>query len=602
MNRTVLFGLLAAAALFVGLAVYVMLGDIGGRRGSRTKSESRPEPIEKGSPAEAPDEGNRDTPNTKRARFRLFGTVREQRGTAIFGAAVVVGSKRTITDKQGRYELGVDEPLVTVRCWADGFLPLVDKRFIIEGSEGRLDIDLMPAASLRGRVTDREGKPVRGARVYVIAPERALLEVTSPANTAVTDKEGRFRFPGVPKGVWDLGVRSHSHLPALVHDVEIPGSGIIEKDVVVAAGRHVFVKLENAPDPLPDHTILIADSRLRGRLLPPGGIAILADALVGREYVDFPVVVASLLGHYAVGKGPADVFVQVEGMLPARALDTTTKEVVVTLVPAAETEIRVFDESTRAPLEPKIYLDDAKEAISFVGGAATVPADGQPHVLHFKLGGYEDARLDLPVDQKTWPEFFEVTMRPLADSEKGRFTIEFEGKFTGRIALLGRDADGRWAWQKHLDYATGEKREVTGIAFGEYSVTVLATGMIPVVIPRVVVGKGLNDRHRIRLSEGGGLEMKVTDEAGKLLDKVGILLKDGNGNQVDIHVMTHLSDKRAFVSVNSLPVAAVARADSGFAPGVYTITAWRQGYEPATEEFTIIGRDVAKVTVSLARK
>ena len=603
MNKAVLFGVLAAATLFVGLLAYVLVGDMGGRHGSRSKGEERHEEIEKGLPAEAhnPD-GTRDTPNTKAARFRLFGTVREQRGTAIFGAAIVVGSRRMISDKQGNYEIGVDEPLVTLNCWADGFLPLVNKRFIIEGDEGKLDIDLMPAASLRGRVTDSEGKPVKGARVYVIAPSRALLEVTNASNTARTDKEGRFRFPGVPPGTWDLGVRDGGHLPALLHDVKIPGSGIVEKDVVVAPGRHVLVKFQNAPDPFPDHSIVIADSRLRGKLLPPGGLGILADALVGREYVDFPVVLGTLLGHYAVGLGPADVFVQVEGMLPAKALDTTTKEVVITLVKATETEIRVFDESTREALEPKIFLDDSKDAVSFVGGAATVPADGEPHVLHFKLGGYDDARLDLPIDQKTWPEFFEVTMRPLADSEKGQFTIEFEGKFTGRFALVGRDPDGRWVWQKHLDYATGEKREVNGIAFGEYSVSVLATGMIPVVIPRVVVAKGLNDRHRVLLSEGGGVEMKVTDSAGKLLDKVGLLLKDGNGNRVDVHIMTHLSDKRAFVSVNALPMAAVARADSGLAPGVYTLTVWRAGYEPATEEFTVVGRDVSKVTISLEKK
>ena len=63
--------------------------------------------------------------------------------------------------------------------------------------------------------------------------------------------------------------------------------------------------------------------------------------------------------------------------------------------------------------------------------------------------------------------------------------------------------------------------------------------------------------------------------------------------------MTHVSEGRAFLSVNYLPSAATARADSGLAPGDYTLTVFKEGFEPATEGFVIRGHEVAEVAITL---
>ena len=138
--------------------------------------------------------------------------------------------------------------------------------------------------------------------------------------------------------------------------------------------------------------------------------------------------------------------------------------------------------------------------------------------------------------------------------------------------------------------------------FGEYVVTVLATHKIPVVLPRVVVAQGLRERHRVRLDAGGGLTIKVQGKDGKLLEQVGIDLRDGADNRIDIHVMTHVSEDRAFLSINYLPSAATASADSGLAPGGYRLTAGKTGYEPATKEFAISGTETAEVVLTLERR
>jgi len=136
---------------------------------------------------------------------------------------------------------------------------------------------------------------------------------------------------------------------------------------------------------------------------------------------------------------------------------------------------------------------------------------------------------------------------------------------------------------------------------GEYAVSVLATGMVPAFLPRVVVARGLKDTYRITLTEGGGLSLKVTDTDGQLLDQVHLLLKDQAGSQIDVHVLSHVSEGRAFLSVNYLPSAASARADSGLAQGFYEITVYREGYEVGRKQFEVRGTDVAEVEIALAK-
>ena len=142
---------------------------------------------------------------------------------------------------------------------------------------------------------------------------------------------------------------------------------------------------------------------------------------------------------------------------------------------------------------------------------------------------------------------------------------------------------------------------VEDVPVGEYAVSVLATGKVPAFLPRVVVARGLKDTYRITLTEGGGLALKVTDAEGQLLDQVHLLLKDQANNQIDVHVLSHVSEGRAFLSVNYLPSAASARADSGLAPGFYEIAVYREGYEVGRKGFQVQGTDVAEVEIALPK-
>ena len=60
-----------------------------------------------------------------------------------------------------------------------------------------------------------------------------------------------------------------------------------------------------------------------------------------------------------------------------------------------------------------------------------------------------------------------------------------------------------------------------------------------------------------------------------------------------------VSGGRAFIAVNYLPTVAAAKSDSGLAPGSYTLMAAKEGYGPASADFTIQSTEVAEVALTL---
>lgn len=566
----------------------------------------------------------------------MTGFVRDAAGLPIPGALVLGHSGGTTlrarTDAAGRYQLILPQPSVAFDVLATGFLPLVglvnggsNQRFdfFFEGEPPwTRDFTLETAASLAGRVLDEQYQPVAGALVYVIPAEYVVLDQVTTGNTVRSAKDGAFSFAGLPAGPTDLGVRAPGYLPALARDIEIPERGEVAQDVVVKRGRAVKVVVRGAGEAT---QVLAADSRLRGRLLPPGGLPLLATGLVGRELVDFPVY---LVGPGDVAEwnanetdpgeswlqlvlpglpaGPVDFVAQdperiAEPGLGA-VLDSTEPEVELRLVKRALLPVIVLDSVSRQPVAPKITRTTEgrtdRVPVAREGEALIVPGDERRHTLHFELDGYAPAELKLPTDL---PRPVEVLMQPVAEGATGAFYLVFEPALRGRVAVVGRDANGRGRWLRHVDKPDDQGRwEVAGVPVGEYTVTVLATRAIPVTLPGVVVSRGVKTTHTVRLDEGGGLEFKVTNERGELLDQVHVWLHDEADQQIDVNILTSVSDGRGFVSVNYLPSAASARTDSGLAPGVYRLTAQREGYAPVSREFAVRSGEVTEVAISLS--
>lgn len=644
MSRPLILGFLLMAVLGTGLlTVHLLRGEGGaGRLGPGREAPDAPEG--NGSRAPAPPMNNvRREEATSQRGWEISGKVRDREGRPVPGAAVrVTGeswSREARAGEDGGYALEPPEPAFAFDVYATGYLPLTGTAN--GGSNGTLDyvfdgegpwtqdFTLERAAALTGRVLAPTGAPVPGATVYAISAEHQVLDTETVANVVRTDADGRYVFPGLGPGPTDIGVKARGFLPRMELDVEVPEQGTVERDFVLERGRRIDVTVEPADVPA---TVTAADSRLRALLLPPGGLDLLRHALVGRAFVGLPVVEQGerTEGVYVlegVGPGPADVWAQAQapvryapesarfvGDVPlgleslnrgrwiaedglGRLLDTVAPKLTLRLLGAVPVLVTVRDANTGQVLRPAVTR--VSDGVEFPMPDMLVPKDGRRHALRFALDGYEPAELPLPAVESM--QHFDVVMYPTIEGDKGTFRVVLEPPLPdGRLALVGRDAAGRVAWVRHLDRPDAEGRwPVPPVPAGEYVVTVLATGMVPAVIPRVVVAPGIQDTFTVAVTKGGGLSMRVTDAEGTLLDQVHILLRDGAGNPIDVHVMTRVSDGRAFVSVNYLPSAATATADSGLAPGSYTLAAGREGFAPASKSFSIAGTEVAEVTIVL---
>jgi len=634
--------LLLVSLAATGAVAFLLAEGARASRGDRDQADVEPPPPARTEPlAEKRDETVTPKNGTASRIWTLSGHVRDEGGRPVPGATVlatVFGPRReqeTRTDQQGRYELiELTDPSLSFDVYARGFLPLAglvngrpngELDFIRDGDGPWVrDFVLQRAASLTGRVLDEDGRPVKGATVYVLSPEHQIVDHRTVGNVVTADGRGEFAFPGLPPGTHDLGVRMNGFVPGMVRDVTVVGQMPVARDVVLGRGRRVRVTVEPA---LAEGSVEVAaaDSRLRGRLLPPGGVEALAGALVGRAWIDYPVVAENkrtdgVIVLAGVGPGPADVWARAVSHLTedglGRLLDATEEELTLKLVPGVLIQVHVRHAVTGELLQPQIVRHTVAVAAALPvrelpRGMLLVPLDDRSHALHFALEGFQTAKLDLPdlrpaarphpVGWAEYPNPFDVVMMPEAQGETGAFYLVFEPPLDGRVALVGRDAEGKQRWVRHLsdEDKQQDRWEVKTIPVGEYAVSVLASGMIPVTLPRVVVTRTVKETHRIRVERGGGLAFKVTDADGKLLDKVHLFLKDAGERQIDIHVLTQVSEGRAFLSVNYLPSAATARADSGLAPGAYTLTVFKEGFEPATESFFIRGHEVAEVALTL---
>jgi hypothetical protein len=94
-------------------------------------------------------------------------------------------------------------------------------KFTVTG-DGMYDIDLH-ASSIRGRVTDRDGKPLSDVRIMVSAIKGSGTgQMTAPPRPGVTDSDGRYLLDFVQDGTFHLVAQKDQYQPA-THDVTVAG-------------------------------------------------------------------------------------------------------------------------------------------------------------------------------------------------------------------------------------------------------------------------------------------------------------------------------------------------------------------------------------------
>lgn len=139
----------------------------------------------------------------------LRGTVRDERGNAVPGARVIAHAGEHLSKEapagDGTFEVGeLPEGRWSLQVFADG-LWCPARTLLVDAHTLPQDFVLEPAATIRGRVVDAEGRAVAGARLFGGKP-------LTP-NT-LTDPEGRFSY-AVQPGTLELLASAKGHSASL---------------------------------------------------------------------------------------------------------------------------------------------------------------------------------------------------------------------------------------------------------------------------------------------------------------------------------------------------------------------------------------------------
>lgn len=109
------------------------------------------------------------------------------------------------------------------------------------------DVVLPASHVIAGRVVNARGEPVPRAQVVLRGPDAGAMVPGGSAYGASelrrTDDLGRFRFPDLAPGGYDLGV----HVPEVplvsARVVVAPGTAVVEREIVAGAGRSLVVRV-----------------------------------------------------------------------------------------------------------------------------------------------------------------------------------------------------------------------------------------------------------------------------------------------------------------------------------------------------------------------
>ncbi len=136
---------------------------------------------------------------------KVAGVVRDQAGNPLAGVRVEVkpsGQEETVTDASGKFEASWDPPSSNSGRTALVVVARDRTRNLAEAVEmdeqvGNVDVKLRPGLSLTGTVLDHEGKPLPGARIWVMLFASTWGSTLGRGESA-TGPDGRFEVKALP--------------------------------------------------------------------------------------------------------------------------------------------------------------------------------------------------------------------------------------------------------------------------------------------------------------------------------------------------------------------------------------------------------------------
>lgn len=204
---------------------------------------------------------------------RIHGIVAGSDGQPVAGAVVKArgryqagqsAERESTTDADGRFRLaGLSSDFVDLAVRASGY-PLLLRPGVRANSEAPVRIELVPGASLHGRVLDNGGNGVAGGLVrlrieldYRAGGDPRVWEREEMSPRASTDTEGRFRFDNLVPGTWSADAH-HQHEAAKVEGIELAAGDQHEIELILGTPDELTVFVTTLPgEPVADAVVQV---------------------------------------------------------------------------------------------------------------------------------------------------------------------------------------------------------------------------------------------------------------------------------------------------------------------------------------------------------
>lgn len=204
---------------------------------------------------------------------RIHGIVSGSDGQPVAGAVVRArrryetaqsAERESTTDADGRFRLvGLSSDFADLAVRAAGY-PLLLRPGVRANSEAPVRIELVPGASLHGRVIDNGGNGVAGGLVrlrieldYRAGGDPRVWEREEMSPRASTDAEGRFRFDNLVPGTWSAEA-SHREEEAKVEGIGLATGDQHEIELILGTPDELTVFVTTLPgEPVADAVVQV---------------------------------------------------------------------------------------------------------------------------------------------------------------------------------------------------------------------------------------------------------------------------------------------------------------------------------------------------------
>ncbi len=127
--------------------------------------------------------------------------------------------------------------------------------YLIAADVRRVVIEIAPEAVVAGRVVDREGEPVEGARVFWIVrseiPGQSIGFSGPQPHEVRTDREGRYRLRGVPRQELEIFAVHEDHPGSVAYRLHVLGNDDPARDIVLLSGTEFGFTMPESAGPGP---------------------------------------------------------------------------------------------------------------------------------------------------------------------------------------------------------------------------------------------------------------------------------------------------------------------------------------------------------------